>query len=266
MGESSSSFDSIGRQGLDSQRLELLQRQILSELDLDLVLPVAASDEELMLAKFGQTFPTTKVMAEFAREQATVDVTRPDEALVGWLDREESLFRALENVVIRQRLQKGFADVDDFIGYSLSVQNRRKSRMGFALQNHLAEVFSRHGLRFTPQARTEANNKPDFIFPGEQEYHDPKFNAALLVMLGVKSTSKDRWRQVLTEADRIPGKHLCTLEAGISTKQTEEMTRQRLTLVVPATLHATYTVAQLAGMMSVAEFVEFVRRKQNEGI
>ena len=114
----------------------------------------------------------------------------------------------------------------------------------------------------TPQARTEASNKPDFIFPGEGESHDATFNAALLVMLSVKSTSKDRWRQVLTEADRIPQKHLCVLEAGISTKQTDEMRRQSLTLVVPSGLHATYMAAQLAGMLSVTEFVEFVRRKQ----
>ena len=69
--------------------------------------------------------------------------------------------------------------------------------------NHLAGLFTRHGLRFTLQARTEASNNPDFIFPGEREYHDAKFNAALLVMLSVKSTSKDRWRQVLTEADEM---------------------------------------------------------------
>jgi len=152
--------------------------------------------------------------------------------------------------------------VDEFIQYSLSVQNRRKSRMGFALQNHLAELFTRHGLRFTPQARTEASNKPHFIFPGEREYHDATFNAALLVMLDVKSTNKDRRRQVLTEADRIPQKHLCTLEAGISTKQTDEMRRQSLTLVVPAGLDATYTTAQRTEVMTVAAFIEFVAHKQ----
>ena len=70
---------------------------------------------------------------------------------------------------------------------------------------------------------------------------------ALPPQLGVKSTSKDCWRQVLTEADRIPQKHLCTQEAGISTKQTDEMRRQSLTLVVPAGLHATYTAGQHAG-------------------
>ena len=257
------SFDSIRQEALNSQKIELLQRQILGELDLDLIVPVVANDEELMLRKFGRTFPTTKSVSDFAREQTQVDLKRPDEVLVRWLDREESLFRAMENVFIREKLQKGFTGVDEFIDYSLSVQNRRKSRMGLALQNHLAELFKSQGLRFKPQARTEASNKPDFIFPGEREYHNAAYDATLLVMLGVKSTSKDRWRQVLTEADRIPKKHLCTLEAGISVKQTEEMQRQHLTLVVPSGLHATYTKEQLSAMLSVTEFVEFVRRKQS---
>jgi len=201
-------------------------------------------------------------MSAFARTQVETDFRHSDETLARWLEREEQLFRALENVIIRERLETGFATVDEFIEYSLSVQNRRKSRMGLALQNHLAELFELHKLRFTPQAKTEANNKPDFIFPGEKEYHDTAFNDALLVMLGVKSTSKDRWRQVLLEADRIPQKHLCTLEAGISAKQTDEMQRQKLTLIVPAGLHATYTTTQQATMLNIEEFVEFVRKKQ----
>ncbi|MCM3904789.1 MAG: type II restriction endonuclease [Pyrinomonadaceae bacterium] len=260
---SAASFDAIRAETLHSQELELLRRQIIGELDLEVALPVLPTDEELMLAKYGRTFPKTREMAIFARTQVEVDITRPDEALVAWLDREEQLFRALESVVIGERLATGFRTVDEFIEYSLSVQNRRKSRMGFALQNHLSEVFTRQGLRFTPQARTEGNNRPDFIFPGQKEYHKATFDTSLLVMLGVKSTSKDRWRQVLTEADRIPRKHLCTLESGISTKQTEEMARQQLALVIPATLHATYTTDQREKLLSVSEFVEFVRQKQD---
>lgn len=255
-------FDALPRRVLDETRLEFLRQQILAELELDLALPVAPNDEELILEKFAKIFPTTREMSAFARTQVETDFSRADETLARWLEREEQLFRALENVIIRERLKKNFATVDEFIEYSLSVQNRRKSRMGFALQNHLTELFTRHKLRFTPQARTEANNKPDFIFPGAREYCDATFSPELLVMLGVKSTSKDRWRQVLTEADRIPQKHLCTLEAGISTKQTDEMRRHQLTLVVPAGLHSTYTVAQASGMLSIAEFVEAVRRKQ----
>jgi hypothetical protein len=261
---STSSFDAIQRSTLETQELELLRRQILDELGLDLTIPVRPTDEELMLEKYGRTFPTTKEMALFARSQVEVDPDRPDETLVRWLNREEELFRALENVVILERLATGFRTVDEFIQYSLSVQNRRKSRMGFALQNHLSEVFASQGLRFTAQARTEENNRPDFIFPGQDEYRDEAFDASLLVMLGVKSTSKDRWRQVLTEADRIPEKHLCTLEAGISVKQTAEMKRQKLMLVIPDSLHETYTSAQRERLLNVEAFIEFVRLKQNQ--
>jgi hypothetical protein len=260
---STSSFDIVSRETLDKQQLELLRRQILAELDLEVAVPARPTDEELMLAKYGRMFPTTKEMSAFARTQVEVDIKQPDEVLIRWLDREEELFRALENVIISERLKPGFKSVDEFIAYSLSVQNRRKSRMGFALQNHLAEVFTQQRLQFTAQARTEGNNRPDFIFPGEEQYHDGGFDAALLVMLGVKSTSKDRWRQVLTEADRIRQKHLCTLEPSISTKQTDEMVRQELTLVVPATLHETYTQDQRRWLLSVGRFIEFARKKQN---
>ena len=167
-----------------------------------------------MLEKFGRQFPKTREMSAFARTQVEVDISRPDEAVVGWLEREGRIIPCFRARRHQRRLKEGFASVDIFIAYSLSVQNRRKARMGFALQNHLAELFTQHKLKYTAQARTEANNRPDFIFPGEQEYNDATFDAAVLVMLGVKSTSKDRWRQVLTEADRIPNKHLCTLGGG----------------------------------------------------
>jgi hypothetical protein len=247
---------------LHSQELELLRRQILDELGLELVVPAVGSDSEIMVKKYGRTFPSTKEMAVFARSQVEVDPNHTDETLIRWLNREEELFRALEEVIIGERLQEGFKSVDDFIQYSLSVQNRRKSRMGFALQNHLSELFTFHRLRFKAQARTEGNNRPDFLFPGETEYRDQTFNPAQLIMLGVKSTSKDRWRQVLDEADRITNKHLCTLEPGISTKQTDAMRNRRLTLVVPSELHATYTEKQREEMMNIEAFIDFVVHKQ----
>jgi hypothetical protein len=103
---------------------------------------------------------------------------------------------------------------------------------------------------------------PDFIFPGEKEYHDTSFDESLLVMLGVKSTSKDRWRQILTEADRIRNKHLCTLEPSISTRQTDEMVRHHLTLVVPERLHETYTADQRRALLRLSDFIDCVRHKQ----
>ena len=81
-------------------------------------------------------------------------------------------------------------------------------------------------------------------------------------MLGAKSTCKDRWRQVLAEADRIERKHLLTLEAAISTFQTDEMADKNLQLVIPLSIHKTYTEKQQAWLFSVADFLHEVRRNQ----
>lgn len=243
--------------------LVLVRRQIIEELDLEIQLPVTGNDKDLVLKHFGEQFPKTAIMSAFAREQVGRDIGDADTALIAWLDREEQLFRALEEVIIGKRIQEGFEQVDDFIKYSLTVQNRRKSRMGHALQNQLSEVFTQHGLRFKAQARTEGGNKPDFIFPGEAEYHDQAFDATMLHMLGVKSSAKDRWRQILPEAARIPRKHLCTLEPGISENQTAQMSNEGVQLVVPSSVHATYSDKQRNHMLSINGFIDIVRKNQN---
>lgn len=94
------------------------------------------------------------------------------------------------------------------------------------------------------------------------QYRDPGFPPGRLTMLGAKSTAKDRWRQVLSEADRIADKHLLTLEPGISENQTQEMQARRLQLVVPARLHATYRPAQQAWLIDLAAFLALVRGRQ----
>lgn len=167
------------------------------------------------------------------------------------------------------RLRAGFlvenvVDVDGFVKYSLRVQNRRKSRAGQALEHHLEEVFRVFALKYDRQAVTEHKAKPDFLFPGAGEYHDKKFPVSGLSMLGVKSTCKDRWRQVLSEAARIPDKHLLTLQGSISENQTDEMRANRLQLVLPSGLHCTYTDAQQTWLMNVREFIEQIRKQQKK--
>lgn len=181
-----------------------------------------------MLGRFGKQFPRTSDFSKYARSTLKELDPRddPDGVLLAWMEREEILFRTLERHLIAERLQSGFTGeqaTDEFIRFSLSVQNRRKSRVGLALENHMEEIFSRLGVRYKRTAITENKSKPDFIFPGMNEYHDKTFPATLLSMLAVKSTCKDRWRQVLSEADRIENKHLLTLETAISINQTLEM-------------------------------------------
>ena len=82
-------------------------------------------------------------------------------------------------------------------------------------------------------------------------------------MLASKSTLKDRWRQVLTEAARIPSKHLLTLEPAISEHQTDQMRAAQLQLVLPARLHETYRDGQRRWLMSVGDFVQVVSERKD---
>jgi hypothetical protein len=82
-------------------------------------------------------------------------------------------------------------------------------------------------------------------------------------MLGVKSTCKDRWRQVLSEADLIREKHLLTLETAISQHQTDEMCSKGLRLVLPQRLHGSYTTSQGAWLLDITQFLRIVLERQD---
>ena len=135
--------------------------------------------------------------------------------------------------------------------------------VGYAFEGHLACLFYHHNLQFElgrgVNNVTENNSRPDFIFPSFAAYRDIKFPAARLRMLGAKTTCKDRWRQVLSEADRIPAKHLVTLEAAISVAQLNEMRFHQLQLVIPASIHETYPAQNRDYLMSIASFIEMVK-------
>lgn len=245
--------------------------------DLGMVFSPAGADDntwlERILSAFGDNgFPATSGFSEFAREtvEADIDTTAaPDDSLIAWMNHEERLFRILERHVVRHRLQQGFGergdDVDAFVDFSLSVQNRRKSRVGRAFESHLAKIFSDNNLEFEQgggKKVTENNSKPDFLFPRFSDYGNPTFPTASLRLLGAKTTCKDRWRQVMAEGARIPEKHLVTLEAAISESQTDEMKASRLQLVVPAAIHSTYTLKQQSWLMSISQFITEIRKIQ----
>jgi len=256
----------------EQDRIEFASRLILENIGI----AVETSEERYlddMLARFAGRFPTTREFSAYARSTLK-DLSpqeQPDLVLMTWIEREEILFRTLERHLITDRLSQGFTDeeragvvdVESFLSFSLSVQNRRKSRVGLALENHLELLFSENGLRYTRTAITENKAKPDFLFPGVVEYHNPLFDSLKLTMLGVKSTCKDRWRQVLAEADRIDDKHLLTLETAISINQTDEMAAKRLQLILPRSLHQTYTPPQQAWLMDVEAFIGLIRQRQN---
>lgn len=253
----------------DSARLDFAARYILDELGIELEEPEVDALDSL-IEKFGARFPATRQFSQIARDSLpeVSPFDDPDAVLFSWMEREELLFRRIERHIVANRIRAGFtagpdADVEGFLSFSLSVQQRRRSRVGFALENHLEALFATRNVRYARGAETERGNKPDFLFPGSREYHKSSFSVDRLTMLGVKSTLKDRWRQVLTEAARISRKHLLTFEPGISTSQTDQIRLSNLQLVIPKPIHATYQPAQRSGLLTVRDFLDLVLARQN---
>ncbi len=253
--------------GDNDATLDFAARFILDELGIEFEDP-NANNIEAIVERFGLVFPKTVDFSDLARLTLPEVDARDDadQALLAWLNHEEAMFRQLEKKIVSERLRAGFVvaesvDVDGFLSFSLSVQNRRKSRMGLSFENHLSAVFRQHEIKFERGCVTERGNKPDFLFPAGRNYHDPLFPSEALTMLAAKSTCKDRWRQVLPEADRLPQKHLITLEPAISVAQTAQMEESNLQLVVPLSIQSSYADTQREWLMSLKGFLEVVSRR-----
>lgn len=251
------------RQVAGQRMVSVTETAILEELGIEVRLDDESWLDRLM-ARFGSELPATSIFSAFAREtcpDAPAALEDPDSTLMAWIRHEEMLFRTLERQIVEKQLAEGFRDVDHFVQFSLSVQNRRKSRVGYALEHHLKAIFDACLLRYEWQAITEHQTRVDFLFPGQAQYHDLEWPADRLLMLASKSTCKDRWRQVLAEAARIEVKHLLTLEPAISTQQTSEMAGHRLQLVVPREIGLSYTARQREWLMDLGQYVQLVRER-----
>lgn len=215
-------------------------------------------------------FPDTRIMANGARtcyNEANGIVTRnivtsPDDVLLGWIDTEYTLFKYMEEKVYSDITTKPFPCIDAFVAMANEVLNRRKSRAGKSLEHHLADIFTRNELIFEEQVITEENKKPDFVFPNGQCYHNLTFPGDLLTILGAKTTCKDRWRQVLNEADRVDDKYLFTLQQGISSNQLKEMRDYHLHLVVPHKYLTSFPREFRSDICDLSSFIVLVKGRQ----
>ena len=215
-------------------------RFMLDQLGVDVRVSDAQTLDRL-IDEFELEFPPTRAFSEKARTSLPDVEPRddPDRALLAWLDREEAMFRRLERRIVADQLEAGFTDrtgvdVDGFLHFSLSVQNRRKSRMGQSLENHLEALFGAFDIAHTRGGVTEDGHRPDFLFPSLHLYRTAESGDHRLTMLGAKSTCNERWRQVLTEASKIPHKHLLTLEPSVTERQTAQMRDANLQLCAVA--------------------------------
>lgn len=199
---------------------------------------------------------TLSVLRECIRRFAQLDA---DDRLTRAINAEYQLFRMLERKLCSPQVTRPFRDVDEFLDTAQTILQRRKGRAGLSFQNHVERILADSGVPFTAQP-TVGRTRPDFILPSREAYEDPRFPRERLVVLALKTTCKDRWRQVLNEAPLVPRKHILTLQPGISVNQLEEMREAKVTLVVPKHLQKDYNTEDSGiEILTVRDFVEQAR-------
>ena len=211
------------------------------------------------------SFPTGAEIAAKAVEMKPEHGQCPDDRLLRRRDCEYEIFLSVEEAVEMPRVQKGFGSIDEFVSRAQSILQRRKARAGRSLELQAKEVFVEEGLRenedFAHGVESEPRRRPDFLFPSQAHYRDATFPADRLRMLAVKTTCRDRWRQILNEAGRIKTKHLLTVQEGVSESQFREMKESGVQLVVPTRLWSKYPARIRPKLLSFEAFIAEVSNR-----
>ena len=187
----------------------------------------------------------------------------PDNRLIKRRQCETELFHSIEEATIMPIIEQGIQTIEDFINHAQTVLQRRKVRAGRSLELHVKEILVEEniceGKQFSYQPQSEPGKRPDFLFPSECAYQDPDFPSSRLRMLAVKTSCRDRWRQILNEAQRIDRKHLLTIQPGVSEKQFREMTNAGVQLVVPEPLRRHFPSSVQPHLQNLESFIADVR-------
>lgn len=211
------------------------------------------------------SFPQTTafaVEAQAALEHciATFLAQPSDGRLTACIDAEYRLFQLVERRLCEPEIVRVFQSVDDFLATAQSILQRRKVRAGRSLEHHVERLLRDAGVPFDMRSEVEGT-RPDILIPGRAQYLDKSYPTAKLFAIGVKTTCKDRWRQVLNEARRVKKKHILTLQQGISQNQIKEMTQASVTLIVPNSLHEKYPKPCRPALLTIDSFINDVRTR-----
>jgi hypothetical protein len=119
--------------------------------------------------------------------------------------------------------------------YMLSAGQQRKARAGVSFEHHIEQMLSDGKVPFGKQVVIQARKRPDFILPSFKHLRTPPTGAARGLILSVKTTLRERWKQVERE---MHGSELFlgTVDENIAANAIEEMASMGINLVVPEVL------------------------------
>jgi hypothetical protein len=196
----------------------------------------------------------------------------PDIVLMRWLEMGEASYRIWEKEVFRTflapiRTDRLISDLDLAERVSLkwmAFRQSRVSRAGRVMEILLERLFRAHDLQFDWGATiltTRGKKRPDFLFPSKQAYERHGFPKKSLRLLGAKTSLKERWKQILSEGDKVAVKHGVTRDDSITSETFAEMSAEKFFVVIPKPVFDNYE-AKPKNLITLGSFIEEVRAIQ----
>lgn len=136
----------------------------------------------------------------------------------------------------------------------LSPVQRMKSRAGTSFEHHVRRVLQDGKIPFDEQKFT-GNQRPDFILPSLKLLQDPTRERDAALILSLKTTLRERWKQVVKES-RNSDIFLATVDDKVAAETITDMRLDNIFLVVPESLKDS-SYAEYADSSNVLTFKEF---------
>jgi len=168
-----------------------------------------------------------------------------------YLSSQEESAQAVIDKVIKSDGTIKFVELDKLF---MSIFQSRKSRAGKAFEYVIKELFVRLSYPFSDQVVIDGA-KPDFVIPSEEHFRARPLDS---IIFTAKRTLRERWRQVVTEANKGYGYFLATLDEGITKNQIDQAAEHKIFIVVPKSLKEKHNIYQ--DSYSVLSFEEFFER------
>ncbi len=161
--------------------------------------------------------------------------------------------RETGNRLISLKFSGEVPSFDQLDKFFLSIGQSRKSRAGKAFEIILEELLGRRlGYPLDRQVNVDGA-KPDFVMPSSNYFARNPIDCMLLT---AKRTLRERWRQVVTEANVTYSYFLATLDQKVTKSQLEQAARHKIFLVT--TKINIEQVQHYRGAGNVLSFEEFI--------
>lgn len=137
-----------------------------------------------------------------------------------------------QEVIDSQVAKSGTVNFEDMDKFFMSIFQSRKSRAGKGFEFTIRTMFERLSYPFSEQVNIDGA-KPDFVMPSESYFLQKPLDSLIFT---AKRTLRERWRQVVTEANKGYGYFLATLDDKVTSSQIEQASKHKIYLVVPNSL------------------------------